>query len=50
MKPKINTLNVIRIVSFLLFAFYLTLNGVDMKMGSLRLYIKGLKDHIQSEK
>lgn len=50
MKRKINALNLIRIVSFLLFTFYLTFNGVDIKMGSLKLYIRGLKDHIQSEK
>lgn len=45
---KINRLNVIRIVSFLLFTFYLTFNGVDIKVAGLRIYSKGLIERFKS--
>jgi hypothetical protein len=47
---KINKLNLIRIISFILFTLYLTFNGVDMKIGGFRLYVNGLIKHYQSQK
>jgi hypothetical protein len=47
---KINKLNTIRIISFLLFTFYLTFNGVDIKLGSLKIYTKGLIERYRSDK
>jgi hypothetical protein len=47
---KINKLNLIRIISFLLFTFYLTFNGVDIKIGNFRLYVKGLIEYYKSSK
>jgi hypothetical protein len=47
---KINKLNVIRIISFVLFTFYLTFNGVDIKIGSLKIYAKGLIERYKSGK
>jgi hypothetical protein len=47
---KINKLNVIRIISFILFTFYLTFNGIDLKIGNLKIYTKGLIEYYKSSK
>ncbi len=47
---KINRLNLIRIVSFILFTLYLTFNGMDMKIGGFRLYVNGLIKHYNEQK
>ena len=47
---KINKLNIIRIVSFILFTIYLTFNGVDIKVGNFKIYAKGLIERYKSDK
>ena len=47
---QINKLNIIRIISFVLFTFYLTFNGVDIKIGKLKIYARGLIARYKSDK
>lgn len=46
---KINKLNIIRIITLILFSFYITFNGVDIKIGNFRFYINSLTQAIKSE-
>jgi hypothetical protein len=47
---EINKLNLIRILSFILFTLYLTFNGVDIKIGNFRFYINGLIKYYNDQK
>jgi hypothetical protein len=45
---KINLGNLLRILSFLMLTFYLTFNGIHIKIGGLKIWIDGLFDVYKS--
>jgi hypothetical protein len=49
-KKKLNVPNVLRILAWLMFTFYLTFNGVHINIAGLKLYVNGVKDYYNSGK
>lgn len=47
---KLNINNLLRILTFIMFTFYVTFNGVHIKIGGLKIWINGLIDVYKSSK